>query len=135
MDTDLTHDWRARAACAGYPDPDAFHQNPSTKRHQKAAQLCTACPVRAECLDFSMDTASRGLWAGLTAEDRHGRKGAGNLLKTSVLAAELTGIRDRQICELTKLRRSAAEVAAYLNTNERTVGRVLKRHGLEAYGC
>ena len=40
-----------------------------------AKRICQVCPVRAECLDFAMDTEYKhyrfGVWGGLTAKERH----------------------------------------------------------------
>lgn len=40
----------------------------------RAIALCTACPVRAECLEYAMrnwtDGAGEGVWGGLVAAER-----------------------------------------------------------------
>lgn len=128
-------DWRLLAACAGIPDVDAifFPERETEATATAARRICAACPVTAECLAFAVETGSRGVFAGLTSIGRQGRKVANLDAKRSVNDEEITGIRDRQICELTLMRHSASEVADRLGTNERTVGRVLASHGVEAY--
>jgi hypothetical protein len=127
-------DWRSYAACAAAPDPDAFFAPPNSSVYRRARETyCGACPVLAECLALAVETGSRGLFAGTTPTERVGRAHSRKDLKREVLAEELRTSRDRQICELTKLRHSAGEISVILGTNERTVGRVLDRNGVEAY--
>jgi WhiB family transcriptional regulator, redox-sensing transcriptional regulator len=65
--------WHAAAACAGHPDPDAFHHPPTGdtgRRHieQIIADYCLACPVRAECLAAVLALAGFdrwGTWGGV----------------------------------------------------------------------
>lgn len=127
-------DWRSYAACAAAPDPDVFFASPDSGVYAEARETyCGSCPVLAECLALAVSTGSRGLFAATTATERVGRKRSRADLKRETLAGELTAIRDRQICELTKLRRSAGEICVILGVTERTVGRVLARHGVEAF--
>lgn len=129
-------DWRSYAACADAPDPDVFHLPSDSKLTKWAREtFCSACPVAAKCLDLGNETGSSGLFAGGTSVERRGLRRARADAKRSANAAELTGIRDRQICELTLRGRSAGDISEILRTNERTVGRVLERHGVEAYTC
>jgi hypothetical protein len=65
--------WHAAAACAGHPDPNAFHHPPTDgtgRRHieQIIADYCLACPVRAECLAAVLALAGFdrwGTWGGV----------------------------------------------------------------------
>ena len=61
--------WRARAACAAFPD--LFFGSagePANERHErtaKAKRICLACPVRAECLSFARACLpAHGIWGG-----------------------------------------------------------------------
>ena len=37
-----------------------------------AKEICAACPVREECLEFALETRpSDGVWGGLTPIERH----------------------------------------------------------------
>lgn len=127
-------DWRSYAACAAAPDPDVFFAPQNSGAYQLARETyCASCPVLAECLALAVETGSRGLFAATTAPERVGRRRANLDAKREALAGEMQGIRDRQICELTKRRHSAGEIAVILGTNERTIGRVLARHGVEAF--
>jgi hypothetical protein len=64
------------AACKG-ENPDLFF-GPSaefvTARQQREAQakaICAGCPVRAECLEFALDTREAyGVWGGLNEDER-----------------------------------------------------------------
>ena len=61
--------WAVDAACAD-ADPAVFfpdHGRPATQ----AKQMCAGCPVRAECLDFALESHERfGIWGGLTDKER-----------------------------------------------------------------
>jgi WhiB family transcriptional regulator, redox-sensing transcriptional regulator len=60
--------WRAAGACLT-ADPDLFF--PRTRQVSKAQQICAACPVRQECLEFAMRTSQpHGIWGGTTPEER-----------------------------------------------------------------
>jgi WhiB family redox-sensing transcriptional regulator len=59
------------AACAG-ADPDLFF--PREQRdpgNREAKRVCAGCPVRAECLRYSLATREEfGVWGGLDEWDR-----------------------------------------------------------------
>ena len=69
-----------RARCAGSSlDPDEwFPVSPNVRvariQAARAIALCTACPVRAECLEFAMrnwtDGSGEGVWGGFVAAER-----------------------------------------------------------------
>jgi hypothetical protein len=67
------------ARCAdGRLDPDAWFPlsaEPGKARQEAAAAIavCTACRVRGQCLEFSLqhwDIGQHGVWGGLVAADR-----------------------------------------------------------------
>jgi WhiB family transcriptional regulator, redox-sensing transcriptional regulator len=83
--------WQAKGRCARHPDPDLWfapieEQSPRyahlaedpRKRARKrdrnrAKELCRACPVRAQCLRFSLedpDAREWGMWGGLDKAER-----------------------------------------------------------------
>jgi hypothetical protein len=68
-----------RARCWGTSNPDdwfpvAARQDRARTEAAHALQLCTACPVRAQCLELSMRVwhagGKHGIWGGLMAADR-----------------------------------------------------------------
>lgn len=61
-------DWTADAACRD-ADTDLFFDERSIQRHQALA-LCNVCPVRADCLDYAVDTHQDGIWGGTTERQR-----------------------------------------------------------------
>jgi WhiB family redox-sensing transcriptional regulator len=40
------------------------------KRVLAAKAVCGSCPVRSECLEYAAATGQRGIWGGLTEEQR-----------------------------------------------------------------
>lgn len=61
-------EWRDRAACARTPI-DVFF--PTRPVFAEAKALCAACPVRAECLTFALETDQPdGVWGGLSFTER-----------------------------------------------------------------
>lgn len=62
-------DWYEHALCAG-TDPDAFFpEKGGSTREAKA--ICRGCPVRTQCLLFSLDNAERfGIWGGTSERER-----------------------------------------------------------------
>lgn len=74
--------WEHRAACVG-TDPELFFSpgeeqrrretNPAGRDARVAAakEICTTCPVTAECLEKALRTRSDyGVWAELDANER-----------------------------------------------------------------
>lgn len=69
-------EWLDAAACVGQ-DSDLFF--PETGQRDTAAKnICSACVVRSECLDFALKNKIwRGIWGGLNETERrsiHRRK-------------------------------------------------------------
>jgi len=65
---EAAYDWRDDALCA-QTDPDLFHpeRGQSTRR---AKDVCRACEVRTECLDYALGTEPHGVWGGLSEKER-----------------------------------------------------------------
>lgn len=69
---ELHPEWMQRGACTS-ADPESWFPDKSVpNQHIKAAKaICADCPVRIECLQFSLDNDERfGIWGGLTEYDR-----------------------------------------------------------------
>lgn len=82
--------WRLQAECRpdnGYPlglwDTEAAPQTFATRREQRADRVarrametaakavCSACPVRRECLEYAdLNNETEGIWGGLTPQER-----------------------------------------------------------------
>lgn len=67
--------WMEKALCADYHDPDLWFPSESGTRAQlqvrAAKDICTACPVQAECLAVAQaDPLLEGIWGGLTKPER-----------------------------------------------------------------
>ena len=61
--------WQEQALCA-QTDPETFfpEKGGSVK---PAKRVCMACPVRAECLEWALETGERyGIWGGLSERER-----------------------------------------------------------------
>lgn len=66
-------DWQTSAACVGAPlgwfFPESDTEEATTD--QRARELCASCPVRVECLDYSLTQPERyGRWGGLNEIER-----------------------------------------------------------------
>jgi WhiB family redox-sensing transcriptional regulator len=64
-------DWRSRAECRDV-EPELFFPEESSPRWKAAAKrVCTACDVRAECLDWALGMREPfGVWGGLDEDER-----------------------------------------------------------------
>jgi len=66
--------WIAGAACIG-EDPELFFPvgsaPPAAAQIERARAVCAACPVRTQCLEWSLVTCQdAGVWGGLDEEQR-----------------------------------------------------------------
>jgi WhiB family redox-sensing transcriptional regulator len=65
--------WMASGLCVGM-DVDGFFPErgmPGRRQAQRAIEVCAACPVQADCLEFAIATNERyGVWGGKTERDR-----------------------------------------------------------------
>ena len=67
-------EWRKSGACAT-ADPDLFYPigtgNAAARQIAEACQICAACRVRRECLDYALENQeAHGIWGGTTPEER-----------------------------------------------------------------
>lgn len=65
-------DWRSRSACRD-EDPELFFPigstGPAAVQIEQARSICMRCEVRADCLEWAIDTGQdAGVW-GATSED------------------------------------------------------------------
>jgi WhiB family transcriptional regulator, redox-sensing transcriptional regulator len=66
--------WRDHASCR-FADPELFFpvspSGPSLDQTERARVICTACPVRRECLQFALATRQAyGVWGGMSEQER-----------------------------------------------------------------
>jgi len=66
--------WLSGAACIG-EDPELFFpigtSPPAAAQTAAAKRVCRVCPVRTECLEWSLATyQDAGVWGGLDEEER-----------------------------------------------------------------
>jgi len=67
-------EWLHQAECL-CEDPELFFPRgtavPYLDQINRAKAICSRCPVRAECLEWSLATRQdEGIWGGMTAEER-----------------------------------------------------------------
>lgn len=74
---DRTDGWQFRAACRGEDSALFFAPSYFERREEKAARelrakaICSICPVRDDCLEFSLQVReSHGVWGGLNEQER-----------------------------------------------------------------
>ena len=61
--------WMADALCAQVDTELFFPEKGASSR--EARKVCVKCPVRKECLEFSMSTGERfGVWGGKSERER-----------------------------------------------------------------
>lgn len=61
--------WMVRARCLD-ADPDAFFPEKGGSTRE-AKRICAQCPVREECLEFSLENRERfGIWGGMSQRER-----------------------------------------------------------------
>jgi WhiB family redox-sensing transcriptional regulator len=47
-----------------------FPKGAELKRVREAQEVCGSCPVRISCLTFALRTGQKGIWGGLTEQQR-----------------------------------------------------------------
>jgi WhiB family redox-sensing transcriptional regulator len=65
-------EWNGRGLCVG-EDPEVFfpsHGEPGTD----AREICAACPVRGDCLNYATEADEFGIWGGLDQQERRNLK-------------------------------------------------------------
>lgn len=65
--------WMDRALCASFGTEAFFPDRGGST--QAAKSVCSACPVRAECLEYALDNDEQsGVWGGLSERERRSLK-------------------------------------------------------------
>lgn len=68
--------WQDSALCA-QTDPEAFFPERGYPA-RTAKEVCAACPVRSECLNYALENDERfGIWGGLSELERREFRKAG----------------------------------------------------------
>lgn len=67
-------EWIRHAACTR-TDPELFFpvsaEGAGDHQRRRAARVCAGCPVRAQCLDYALESGQRaGVWGGLDERER-----------------------------------------------------------------
>lgn len=69
----ISINWQDKAACSAI-DVAVFYYDTWTERLDELNQIrrvCAECPVRAQCLEYALDTDDKyGVWGGLTPRER-----------------------------------------------------------------
>lgn len=61
--------WYTQAGCDGL-DTEMWFPVGSNPPDPVARSVCLACPVRVDCLEFSIATRQAGVWGGMTEDER-----------------------------------------------------------------
>lgn len=69
LEARIDQPWRADAACRNRPSWMWFPGRGDNKTAEAARKICSACFVRAECLEANLDQTT-GIYAGTTEHDR-----------------------------------------------------------------
>jgi WhiB family transcriptional regulator, redox-sensing transcriptional regulator len=68
--------WQWRAACRGEDSSTFFPDERESRedrvvREERAKSICAACPVRVDCLEYSLRVHEPyGIWGGLNEQER-----------------------------------------------------------------
>ncbi|MGW4484301.1 WhiB family transcriptional regulator [Amycolatopsis sp. NPDC004368] len=63
--------WQQDAVCAEIGVELFFPEKGENWHMRHAKQMCSQCPVRAECLQYALDNHERfGVWGGLSERQR-----------------------------------------------------------------
>jgi WhiB family redox-sensing transcriptional regulator len=67
--------WQDRALCA-QTDPESFFPEKGGSTRE-AKRVCRSCEVKAECLDYALESDERfGIWGGMSERERRRLKRA-----------------------------------------------------------
>lgn len=64
-----TMDWDS-AACKGHDSDLWFSPSATSAQTAQAVAICAGCPIREECLTYSLEWGEDGTWGGLTTKER-----------------------------------------------------------------
>ena len=102
------------AICIG-AEPEIF-DGESLMNVLEAKEICSACPIKAMCLDWATLTQDAGVWGGQTPEER-------KKLRGGTKPADIGEIRLLENNRARLLSDSAAVLAAEFDVAERTIYR------------
>jgi WhiB family transcriptional regulator, redox-sensing transcriptional regulator len=93
--------WQHQAACQGTPDPDLFFPGKG-EGDEAAKQVCAACPVTGECLEFALATMPHasmdfGVYGGLTPTERARLRGGPLLVRAHRLDSRAQAVIGRKL--------------------------------------
>lgn len=112
--------WQDHGRCRQVADPDLFMPEDDDSTRQAAAKLvCQDCPVRTQCLAYALAHQEPfGIWGGTTPRERRA---------LTPIDRRSVGTHDAAIARLTRLGKTAAEIATELAITPRTVLRARAR--------
>ena len=72
LTTELTAEWRDRAACSGFQNTIFFPVGDTdASTIERAREICMNCQVNVDCLEYALETNQRaGIWGGTTEDER-----------------------------------------------------------------
>lgn len=132
--------WQSSGSCRDHDDPETWFpigENAAAQAQaSEAVAVCWQCPVRAECLQFALDTRQDvGVWGGLTEQERRAlhkrrirRHDRGDM-------SALDHILTKRLSEFQELEARGLEpvdIARELGTNVQTVRNVRERLAQQA---
>lgn len=92
-------------SCAGKPThwwfPNFSNRQPVDERKQaridasKAVMICNDCPIRIECLEYSLEWEQFGIWGGLPEEHRDKMRKSLNLYVKRPTLQDILGVGNR----------------------------------------
>jgi WhiB family redox-sensing transcriptional regulator len=113
-------EWQDRGSCA-QTDPEAFFVARGVSTSE-AKQVCMNCKVKAECLEYALDTNQvHGVWGGTSGRERRKLKAGRPVPVTPAAAA------NKAMEEALRLGMRQIDIAAQMHVSPRTVER-RKRH-------
>ena len=85
--------WLPAAACSS-TDPELFFpvgaSGPALAQTAQAKTVCRSCPVRPDCLEWSLTTCQdAGVWGGLDEEERRAIRRVRRRMVAAAAAAEM----------------------------------------------
>jgi Transcription factor WhiB len=122
--------WQYDAACQDAPDPDVFFPGKG-EDGGAAKQVCAACPVTSECLDFALATMPHpdmdfGVYGGLTPPERARLRGGPLLVRDHRLDGRPQAVIGRKLAS----RVGVAAAARALGVTPQALADAWKRRGL-----
>lgn len=71
VELDNPTSWREEALCRDASDVDFFPTPEDAVAIKQAQEVCAACPVASECLEYAIETRQiEGIWGGHTPKER-----------------------------------------------------------------